>query len=100
MPFNGTNPNSIVIMDNCSIHHVEEVTKLINEVGAIVHYLPPYSPDFNPIEWCFSKVKKVLSAMDVQIEVTEDIELIIRSAFAIVTDLDCQRLWYLWHLYY
>lgn len=65
MPFNGTNPNSTVIMDNCSIHHVEEVTKLINEVGAIVHYLPPYSPDFNPIEWCFSKVKKV--AMDVQI---------------------------------
>ena len=56
MPFNGTNENSVVIMDNCSIHHVAHVTQMITEVGAIVHYLPPYSPDFNPIEWCFSKV--------------------------------------------
>ena len=58
MPFNGTNPNSIVILDNCAIHHIEPVTNLINSVGAMIHYLPPYSPDYNPIEWCFSKVKK------------------------------------------
>ncbi len=49
MPFNRTNPNSVVILDNCSTHHVQEVTKNIEDVSAIVHFLPPYSPDFNPI---------------------------------------------------
>ena len=66
----------VVILDNCAIHHVAPVTQLlINEVGAIVHYLPPYSP----IEWCFSKVKE---GIDEEMEATEDIELIARSAFA------------------
>ena len=75
MPFNGKNPNSIVILDNCSIHHVAPVTELIRSVGAMVHYLPPYSPDYNPIEWCFSKVKHAISSMEQVNELTEDIEL-------------------------
>ena len=90
MPYNGVNPNSVVILDNCSIHHVAPVTQLINEVGAIAHYLPPYSPDFNPIEWCFSKVKTVMSSLEPVMRATEDIELIARSAFATVTPEDCQ----------
>ena len=45
MPFNGTNPQSIVIMDNCSVHHVEEVTELLRQAGVIVLFFPPYSPD-------------------------------------------------------
>ena len=57
MPFNGQNPNSVVILDNCSIHHTAYITKTIEEVGAIIHFLPPYSPDLNPIEEAFSKVK-------------------------------------------
>ena len=57
MPYNGTNDNSVLIMDNCSIHHVPEVERVVNDAGAITHYLPPYSPDFNPIELAFSKVK-------------------------------------------
>lgn len=49
--FNGINPNSVVIMDNASIHHVEEVTYLIEtQAGARLIYLPPYSPDLNPAE--------------------------------------------------
>lgn len=48
MPFNGKNPNSIVILDYCPIYHVAPVTELIRSVGAMVHYLPPYSPDYNP----------------------------------------------------
>lgn len=42
MPFNGLNPNSIVILDNCSIHHVSGVASkhMITQVGALVHYLP------------------------------------------------------------
>ena len=43
-PFNGTNPYSVVVMDNCSIHHVEKVIKLIGMTGSLVVFLPPYSP--------------------------------------------------------
>ena len=42
-PFDGSNKQSVVIMDNCSIHHVPEVVGLIEEVGAIVHFPPPFS---------------------------------------------------------
>ena len=56
LPFNGYNPNSVVVMDNRSIHHVPEVIELIRGVGTIVVFLPPYSPDFTPIEM-FSKIK-------------------------------------------
>ena len=56
-PFNGINPNSVVIIDNCSIHHVQDIVETIREVGAMLHFLPPYSPDLNPIEMAFSKVK-------------------------------------------
>ena len=70
-------PNSIVTMDNCAIHHIEEV------IGAIIHFLPPYSPDYNPIK-C-----KVNTSMEVEMKVTEYVELIVRSAFAAVTDSDC-----------
>ena len=59
LPFNGTNPNSVVILDNASIYHVERVVRLIEDTGAMVLFLPPYSPDIMPIEECFSKVKKL-----------------------------------------
>ena len=39
-PLNGVNPHSVVVLDNCSIHHVEGVTSMIEEVGALVHFLP------------------------------------------------------------
>jgi transposase len=42
---------------NCSIHHLDEIVDMIHEVGALVHFLPPYSPDFNPIKNMFSKLK-------------------------------------------
>ena len=63
-PFNGTNPHSVVIMDNCSIHHMENVARDINEVGALLHFLPSYSPDFKPIEETFLKVKAELKASE------------------------------------
>ena len=56
-PFNGSNPRSIVIMDNASIHHVDRVCQLIESTGAIIRFLPPYSPDMNPLEEVFSKVR-------------------------------------------
>ncbi len=62
MPFNGVNPHSVVVMDNCTIYHVPEVVKSITDIGALVHFLPPYSPDFNPIEETFAKIKLSLKA--------------------------------------
>ena len=48
----------IVVMDNLSSHKVSGVVDAIAAVGASVRYLPPYSPDLNPIELAFSKFKK------------------------------------------
>ncbi len=50
----------VVLMDNLSAHKGERVRKLIEERGCKVRYLPPYSPDLNPIEEAFSKVKRLL----------------------------------------
>lgn len=43
MPFNETNPNSVVIMDNCSIHHNSEVKDLLCQAGILVLFIPPYT---------------------------------------------------------
>ena len=53
-------PNDWVIMDNLSVHKVIGVRAAIEGVGAKLLYLPPYSPDFNPIEMAFSKLKALL----------------------------------------
>lgn len=50
----------IVVLDNLSSHKVEGVREAIEAVGARLAYLPPYSPDFNPIEQVFSKLKALL----------------------------------------
>jgi transposase len=50
-------PGDIVVMDNLSSHKVAGVEEAIERVGASVWYLPPYSPDLNPIEKLWSKVK-------------------------------------------
>jgi transposase len=50
----------IVFMDNVSVHLVSGVEDAIEARGATLYYLPPYSPDFNPIEQMFSKLKSML----------------------------------------
>ena len=51
------NPGDIVVMDNLSSHKSEEVREIVEAAGAGLLYLPPYSPDLNPIEQAFAKVK-------------------------------------------
>ena len=53
-------PGDMVVMDNLSVHHVEGVRARIERAYALLLYLPPYSPDFNPIELWFAKLKGVL----------------------------------------
>ena len=53
-------PSDIVVMDNLSAHKDTEALDLIRSVGAKVRCLPPYSPDLNPIEQMWSKVKEFL----------------------------------------
>lgn len=53
-------PGDIVIMDNLSSHKSTRAIEAIEAVGAQVAYLPPYSPDLNPIENIFSKIKQLL----------------------------------------
>ena len=87
-PFNGSNPRSVVIMDNASIHHVADVVDRIQQTGAIIRFLPPYSPDFNPEE-VFSKVKRFLVNNDVAFSTTSSPRFLITMAFNTVTTLDC-----------
>ena len=53
-------PGNVVVMDNLPAHKVDGVRQLIEQRGARLHYLPAYSPDFNPIEMCWSKFKQLL----------------------------------------
>ena len=56
----------IVIMDNLRVHKVDGVRQKIEDAEASVLYLPPYSPDFNPIEMLWSKFKSVLRALKIR----------------------------------
>jgi transposase len=56
-------PGQVVVMDNLSAHKVDGVRECIEARGASVLYLPAYSPDFNPIEPCWAKVKQKLRAL-------------------------------------
>ena len=53
-------PGDVAIMDNLPAHKVSGVREAIEKAGAILLFLPPYSPDFNPIEMAFSKLKALL----------------------------------------
>jgi transposase len=62
-------PGDILVMDNLSAHKVAGVRAAVEAAGASVVYLPPYSPDFNPIELVFAKLKrKVRSAAERTVE--------------------------------
>lgn len=79
--------NDIVVMDNMSTHHSKKVQKIIEELKINVVYLPPYSPDFNPIEKMWSKIKSVLRKLKVRI--LEDLPNAIKYSFSKVCALDC-----------
>ncbi len=79
--------NNIVIMDNMRTHHAKEVRKTIEDLKINVIYLPPYSPDFNPIEKMWSKIKSVLRKL--KIRDSETPPHAVEYAFSKVRSLDC-----------
>ena len=90
IPFDGVSPNSIVVMDNASIHHVDLVVETILSVGALVWFLPPYSPDMNPIEEVIGDVKHYLQANNAYFQETESPRAMMLTAFNSVTTENCK----------
>ena len=77
----------IVVMDNMRTHHSKAVKKVIEEYKINVLFLPPYSPDFNPIEKMWSKVKSVLRKL--KIRDLDNLFDAIKFAFSCVATSDC-----------
>jgi transposase len=73
----------VVVMDNLSSHKVSGVQEMIEKAGAEVLYLPPYSPDLNPIEKAWSKLKKILR--DAKARTKEALEKAIAEALKLIT---------------
>jgi transposase len=75
-------------MDNLSAHKVAGVREAVEARGAQLIYLPPYSPDFNPIERCWSKLKTALRAAKARTR--EALDEAITLALATVTESDAR----------
>ena len=78
----------VVVMDNLRAHKVKGIKEAIEARGAKVIYLPPYSPDLNPIEKCWSKVKTYLRAAKARTR--QALEKALKEALLLVTEKDAQ----------
>ena len=78
----------IVVLDNLSAHKDKRTQDLIEQAGAELRFLPPYSPDLNPIEKMWSKVKAFLRATKARTE--EELYQAIREALETVTPKDAE----------
>ena len=82
-------PGDIVIMDNLSVHKSTAVRQAIEAAGAELRFLPPYSPDFNPIEMAFSKLKAFLKKTAAR--TVDDLWKAIAKGIDTFTLVDCQN---------
>jgi transposase len=82
-------PGDIVILDNLSSHKVDGVQQAVALAGAVVLYLPPYSPDLNPIEKLFSKLKTLLRKAAVR--ATEELWTEIGTLLNTITASECSN---------
>ena len=78
----------LVIMDNLATHKIRGVREAIEAVGARLLYLPPYSPDFNPIEPMWSKIKQILRSHAPR--TNEQLLGAARTAFQSISAADCR----------
>lgn len=91
LPFDGESPYSIVVMDNCSIHHVQPVLDAFNQADIVVRFLLPYSPDMNPVENVFSYVKYYLKQHDDILQVVSDICPILEEGIKSINSNNAQQ---------
>lgn len=88
--------SDLVIMDNLATHKVAGVREAIEAVGARLLYLPPYSPDFNPIENMWSKIKQALRSLSPRTQT----ELLAAAALAFETISPADCLSFFLHAHY
>ncbi len=79
-------PGDIVLADNLSAHKGEWARTVIEARGARMEFLPPYSPDFNPIEKCWAKVKQALRTAKARTQ--DELVVAVRNALQTVTPAD------------
>lgn len=82
-------PGDVVIMDNLPAHRVAGVREAIEEKGARLLFLPPYSPDFNPIENAFAKLKSLLRKAAAR--TIDDLWATIGQSLSAFTPVECQN---------
>ena len=82
-------PGDVVVLDNLAVHKQPEIRLAIEHVGAHLRFLPPYSPDFNPIELAFAKLKAFLRA--VRPRTFDQVCDLIRTATALFLPDECRN---------
>ena len=80
--------DDVVIMDNMRSHHTKIVTELLDKAGISYLYLPPYSPDLNPIEKMWSKMKSFLRKRKVR--VAAELPEAVKAALETISTNDCK----------
>ena len=90
LPFDGENPRSVLILDNASIHKVEPVKGTLQRAKILTLFLPPYSPDLNPIEEMFSYIKYYLKDHDIILQSMTDTLPLLKASFDSVTPQQCK----------
>lgn len=92
-PFDGTSVRSVVVLDNCSIHHIESIYEIFESARVLLlFFLLSYSPDLMPIKVVFSCVKSYLKKHNDCIQATNDPFPIIHAAFQSITSEQCHAL--------
>lgn len=82
-------PGDVVVLDNLAVHRQPEVRAAIVSAGAQLRFLPPYSPDFNPIEMAFAKLKMFLRAA--RPRTFDQVTALVGAALALFTPAECRN---------
>lgn len=79
----------VVVLDNLAVHRQPEVRAAIERAGAHLRFLPPYSPDFNPIELAFAKLKAFLRAA--RPRTFDEVTALVAAALTLFTPTECRN---------
>lgn len=80
-------PGDVVVLDNLAVHKQPEVAAALAAAGAQIRFLPPYSPDFNPIELAFAKLKAFLRAA--RPRTFDQVNALVAEALGLYTATEC-----------